>query len=162
MGDKNRKRTSEEYMLLAIDLSRKSRFPYGAVLVKDDYIIGRSDWGCGVAKSSFTHAEMIAIDRALAAGIDVSGATLYSSCEPCIMCAGAILQHGVGELYFGCTLQDSHSHVTPELILPVTKLAKIIQSDIIIHPQSHRAEALQAMEEWAKVGDTVTLKKYFS
>lgn len=150
MGDKNRKRTSEEYMLLAIDLSRKSRFPYGAVLVKDDHIIGRSDWGCGVAKSSFAHAEMVAIDQALAAGIDVSGATLYSSCEPCIMCAGAILQHGVGELYFGCALQDSNSYVTSEVILPVTTLAEITRSDILVHPQYYRAEALQAMKEWVR------------
>ena len=37
--------TDREYMQIAIDISKKAKYPYGAIVVKDDKIIGRSDWG---------------------------------------------------------------------------------------------------------------------
>lgn len=46
----------EKYMDLAIGLSKTATYPYGAVIVKDDKVIGRSDAETPVAKSAFSHA----------------------------------------------------------------------------------------------------------
>ena len=45
--------TDEEYMKIAIDLSKKSKYPYGAIIVKEGKIIGRSDAQTKINKSIF-------------------------------------------------------------------------------------------------------------
>lgn len=57
--------TDKEYMDLAIELSNKAYYPYGAVIVKDNQIIGRSDAIVPVAQTEFSHAELSAIEDAM-------------------------------------------------------------------------------------------------
>lgn len=57
--------TDKEYMDLAIELSGKAYYPYGAIIVKDNKIIGRSDSDTPVSKSAFSHAELRAIEDAM-------------------------------------------------------------------------------------------------
>jgi tRNA(Arg) A34 adenosine deaminase TadA len=67
--------------------------PFGAVVVKDGRIAGEG-WNRVVATQDPTaHAEVVAIRNACAelGTFDLSGATIYTSCEPCPMCLGAIL-----------------------------------------------------------------------
>lgn len=105
--------TDKEYMNLAIELSKKADYPYGAVIVKDNKIIGRSDANTTVSKSGFSHAELRAIEDAMdhlgghLCAEGGKGATIYSSCEPCAMCMGAILYTGISRLVYGATLEDS-------------------------------------------------------
>lgn len=55
----------KKYMNLAIELSKTATYPYGAVIVKDDKVIGRSDAETSVSKNAFSHAELRAIEDAL-------------------------------------------------------------------------------------------------
>lgn len=57
--------TDKKYMDLAIELSSKAYYPYGAVIVKDNKIIGRSDADVPVSKTGFSHAELRAIEDAM-------------------------------------------------------------------------------------------------
>lgn len=57
--------TDKEYMQIAIDISKKSKYPYGAIVVKDNKIIGRSDSEKVKIDTCYTHAEFIAIQDAL-------------------------------------------------------------------------------------------------
>ncbi len=50
--------TDEQFMDIAIDISKKAEFPFGAIIVKNGEIIGRSDDETIVQKSIFTHAEL--------------------------------------------------------------------------------------------------------
>ena len=80
-------------MRRAIELSLESVVahrggPFGAVIVKDGAIIGEG-FNCVTAHNDPTaHAEIVAIRAACAhiAHFDLSGAVLYTSCEPCPMC----------------------------------------------------------------------------
>lgn len=54
--------TDEQYIDIAISISKKSKYPYGAVVVKDDEIIGRSDDNTLIGKSMYSHAELMAIE----------------------------------------------------------------------------------------------------
>ena len=51
------------------------------------------------------HAELVAVDAALAErrAVDWRAATLYVTCEPCIMCAAALAQLGLRRCFFGCS-----------------------------------------------------------
>lgn len=57
--------TDKDYMNIAIELSKKAYYPYGAIIVKDNKIIGRSDKDVPVSKTAYSHAELRAIEDAM-------------------------------------------------------------------------------------------------
>ncbi len=77
--------------------------PIGAVIVKDGQIIGRGHNMTETAKDPTVHAEMIAIRQAAQAlgGWRLSDCEMYVTCEPCSMCAGAIVWARIKTLYIG-------------------------------------------------------------
>jgi tRNA(adenine34) deaminase len=79
--------------------------PIGAVVVKDDKIIGRGYNLRETGLDPTAHAEMIAIRQASQhlGAWRLSGCTLYVTLEPCPMCAGAIVQSRVDHVVYGAT-----------------------------------------------------------
>lgn len=97
----------EEYLTLALSLARDAErtgeVPVGAVVVLDGRIIGRGH-NCPIARNDPTaHAEMLALREAAetVGNYRVDGATLYATLEPCVMCAGALVNARVARLVFG-------------------------------------------------------------
>ncbi|MBN2570490.1 MAG: nucleoside deaminase [Ignavibacteriales bacterium] len=83
--------------------SEQNEIPIGAVVVKDNKIIGRGHNQTELLKDNTAHAEMIAITAAgnhLNSKI-LEGCDLYVTVEPCVMCVGAILLTKIKNLYFG-------------------------------------------------------------
>ncbi len=96
-------------MRLALDEAVRARalgeVPIGAVVVLGDEVVGR---GCNQpisAEDPTAHAEIIAI-RAAAAAVGnyrLTGATLYVTIEPCLMCVGAMIHARVALVVYGAT-----------------------------------------------------------
>lgn len=103
-----------KYMESAIKLSKKNLKsrdggPFGAVVVKDGKIIGRSS-NCVIKNNDPTaHAEIMAIRAACAKikSYDLSGCVLYTSCYPCPMCLAAIIWANIKTVYYGNTKEDA-------------------------------------------------------
>ncbi len=104
----------EEYMREAIQLSldnmqKNAGWPFGAVIVKDGKIIGK--WWNQVtsANDPTAHGEIVAIrDACRKLGtFDLHGCEIYTSCEPCPMCYGAISRARIGKIYYGNTEHDA-------------------------------------------------------
>ncbi len=72
---------------------RSGEVPVGAVIVKDGKVIARGKNARETGKSAVLHAELSAIQKACKklGGWRLTGCTLYVTLEPCIMCAGAIM-----------------------------------------------------------------------
>lgn len=96
------------YLRLAIERSRTARArgnrPFGAVVVGEDGRILAETW-CNTSESGDCtgHAETNAV-RQVSPNVDrdtLSRATIYSSAEPCVMCAGAIFWSNIGRVVFG-------------------------------------------------------------
>lgn len=94
-------------MRMALDLAREAEcageVPAGAVVVLQDRVIGRGR-NAPIERSDPTaHAEILALREAAAAigNYRLEGATLYSTLEPCVMCAGALVAARVERLVFG-------------------------------------------------------------
>jgi len=99
----------EKYMKACIELARKAMEggdpPFGAVLVREGKVIAADHNRTASENHFMRHAEINILIQALERfGPDVfSGCTLYSSNEPCPMCAGAIYWSGVRQVVYGMT-----------------------------------------------------------
>ena len=97
----------EKWMLKALRESQKAfnddEVPIGAIIVKDETIIGRGYNQVEKLHDSTAHAEMIAITSASNSigGWRLNDCTLYVTKEPCVMCYGAILNSRIKEIIFG-------------------------------------------------------------
>ncbi len=124
----------------AIDLSAKSiengGGPFGAVVVKDGKIIGKASNGVTLLNDPTAHAEVLAIREAAKTiqSFDLSGSVIYTSCEPCPMCLGAIYWAGITDVYYANTRYDaakigfSDQFIYDELALPVAdRQVKLIE-----------------------------------
>ena len=101
-----------DFMRMAIDLSRKAvehgNEPFGAVLVKDGEAVFTNENQIYTKHDATFHAEAGLIRRFTEeTGItDLSGYTLYSSCEPCFMCSGAMVWTKLGRLVYAASNTD--------------------------------------------------------
>ena len=89
-------------LALAEQAQAAGEVPVGAVIVLNGEVVGR---GCNspiAANDPTAHAEMLAIREACAriGNYRLEGATLYSTLEPCVMCAGALVAARVATLVF--------------------------------------------------------------
>ncbi|MBO4245391.1 MAG: nucleoside deaminase [Bacilli bacterium] len=139
----------EQYIDIAIEISKKANHPYGAIVVKDGKIIGRSDDNTLLENSMYSHAELIAIESASNNKNlygDLKGATMYVSCEPCMMCMGAILYEEFSKIVYAATLQDSNNNYCPEVITDIDVLAKYANNKIEIVKELHRDKAIEVLK----------------
>ncbi|RIJ41961.1 nucleoside deaminase [Pontibacter oryzae] len=104
----------ETFMREAIRLSREKMEqgyggPFGAVIVRQNEIIARGFNNVLSSHDPTAHAEVDAIRKAaLALGThDLADCTIYTSCEPCPMCLGAIYWARLKKVYFGNTHSDA-------------------------------------------------------
>lgn len=146
-------------MLEAIKLSRsgmenKDGGPFGCVIVKDDKIVGRG-WNKVIALNDPTaHAEVTAIRDACTnlGSFQLDGCELYTSCEPCPMCMGAIYWARPDRVYFANNREDAanigfdDSMIYDELAVPIDD--RKISMDCI-----GRDQAIKVFEEWSEKVD---------
>ncbi len=97
----------EQFMAEALALAREGaqgeEVPVGAVVVAGSEIIGRA-YNSPVSRNDPTaHAEILALRDAAAriGNYRLTGATLYCTLEPCVMCAGALVAARIKRLVFG-------------------------------------------------------------
>src|SRR5471032_1424723 len=97
----------EQFMRICLEIGveadKEGNMGVGSVIVQDGKIVVRGRNQIRTARSPLIHAEMDAIaDACRNLGTDdLSGATLYTTMEPCPMCAGALLQAKIGEWVVG-------------------------------------------------------------
>lgn len=102
------------FMARAIQLSidnvvRGNGGPFGAVIVKDGKIVAEGVNSVTAKNDPTAHAEMVAIREACArlGSFVLKGCDIYTSCEPCPMCLGAIYWAHLSRIYFGNVAADA-------------------------------------------------------
>lgn len=145
-----------EFMREAITLSIENvksgnGGPFGAVIVKDGKIIARGVNGVTSSNDPTAHAEVVAIRNAckVLGRFQLDGCEIYTSCEPCPMCLGAIYWARPDKMYFANTKSDAarinfdDQFIYEELELPFQKRK-------LVTIQMMNKEALQAFDFWTK------------
>ncbi|MBO8455728.1 MAG: nucleoside deaminase [Bacteroidetes bacterium] len=152
--------TKQELMKTAIDLSVKNVAegggPFGAVIAKDGKIVATGVNRVTADHDPTAHAEVSAIRAAAKAlgTFDLSGCEIYTSCEPCPMCLGAIYWAHLDRMYYGNTKTDAakagfdDAFIYKELDLDPQK--RSLRSEMMMHD-----EALEAFGDWMKKDDKI-------
>ncbi len=149
------------FMARAIELSienvRSGRGgPFAAVVVKDGKIIAEGTNCVTSTNDPTAHAEIVAIREAAKklGHFELSGCEIYTTCEPCPMCLGAIYWARPAKLYFANTAEDAarigfdDSLIFQEFKLPHAKKGIPIT-------QIMREEALAAFRAWEEKEDKI-------
>ena len=104
----------EAFMKRAIEMAEhgmdtNAGGPFGCVIVKDGEIIAESHNEVTSTNDPTAHAEMVAIRKACEKlnSFQLDDCTIYTSCEPCPMCLGAIYWARPKMVYFACTKEDA-------------------------------------------------------
>lgn len=92
-----------EALALAAEAERHGEVPVGAIVVRESKVLGRGFNSPVRLSDPSAHAEMLAIREAAAAAGNyrLENTTLYSTLEPCVMCAGALVNARITRLVFG-------------------------------------------------------------
>ena len=144
----------ERFMLEAIKLSRsgmenKDGGPFGCIIVKGDEIIGRG-WNKVIVENDPTaHAEVTAIRDACATlnSFQLEGCELYTSCEPCPMCMGAIYWARPDRIYYANTRYDA-ANIGFDDSMIYKELTCTIEERKICMEHINREAAVKVFEEW--------------
>lgn len=99
--------TDKHYMALALEEAKKAfkedEVPIGAIIVRDGEILGKGHNEKEKRRDATAHAEILALQEAMknVDGWRLTGATIYVTIEPCVMCVGALLQARIKRIVFG-------------------------------------------------------------
>ena len=135
-------------------MDRKEGGPFGAIVVKDGKIIGRGNNRVLTTNDPTAHAEVVAIRDACKnlGAFQLDDCDIYTSCEPCPMCLGAIYWARPRRVFFGCTRTDAadiefdDDFIYKEITVPLD------QRQIPMIPLL-REEALVVFKEWQENPD---------
>ena len=151
--------TQKNFMCQAIELAKNGMLagnggPFGCVIVKDGKIIGQGSNMVLKTNDPTAHAEVVAIREACKNlnHFQLEGCEVYTSCEPCPMCLGAIFWARPVRVFYACTKEDAADAGFDD---------EFIYQEIEITPEKRqipmiammREESLKAFELWKEKGD---------
>ncbi len=144
------------FMQRAIELSKLAvehgNEPFGAVLVKNNEIVFENENQIYTRKDPTFHAEFGLIRRFIEKkGIsDLSEYTLYSSCEPCFMCCGAMVWAKLGKLVYGASDIDLCNILGVDGSKCSETVFKSMGTQTLVTPGIMRDEALKVLKDYFK------------
>jgi guanine deaminase len=150
-----------EFMDRAIELARRgvdqnAGGPFGCVVVRNGEVIGEGSNSVTSTNDPTAHAEIIAIRNACKSlnSFQLDDCTIYTSCEPCPMCLGAIYWARPARVLYACTRSDAavigfdDDHIYRELEKENT------DRELALEPLM-REEALEVFGQWAAKPDKI-------
>lgn len=150
-----------EFMMRAIELARAGMAanaggPFGAVVVKDGEVIGEGNNRVTSTNDPTAHAEINAIRQACEKlqSFQLDGCTIYTSCEPCPMCLGAIYWARPERVVYACTRQDA-AEIGFDDDFIYRELDKPVAGRTLALVNMMRADALEVFAEWSAKPDKI-------
>jgi tRNA(Arg) A34 adenosine deaminase TadA len=145
-----------EAIALAVGNVKNGGGPFGAVIVKDGVVVATGVNRVTANNDPTAHAEVSAIRAACTklGTFDLSGCVLYTSCEPCPMCLGAIYWAHIHKVYYGASQFDAaaagfdDSFIYRELEIPKERRGKPMEN---VLPE----EASEPFDAWREKSDKV-------
>lgn len=148
----------DRWMHLAIEQARRGiacgQSPFGAVVVRAGSVVAAGHNEVWQRNDITAHAEIVALQRACAAlaTIDLSGCTIYTTTEPCPMCASGIHWARLDACVAGATIADAAAAGFNELRLSARDLYRSGGSRVKLIEGVQRRECAALFAEWQRAG----------
>jgi guanine deaminase len=128
---------------IAVNGMKNGGGPFGAVVSKDGKIISEAINRVVLINDPTAHAEILAIRQAASflKSHDLGECTLYSSCEPCPMCLGAIYWAGIKKVVYACDRLDAERAGFSD---------KLIYEEIMLDPANRKISFLRLTDAGGK------------
>jgi len=139
---------------LSIDNVKNGGGPFGAVIVKDGKVIATGVNRVTLSIDPTAHAEVNAIRKAAKklGTFDLAGCEIYTSCEPCPMCFGAIYWAHLDKMYYGNNKTDAKNIGFDDSFI-YNELELAPEKRRLITVQKLPDEAIKAFKAWASKTD---------
>ncbi len=154
--------TDSEAMHLAIAKCREGiaagQSPFGAAVLRGDRIIACTHNTVWRGTDPTAHAEVNAIRQASAAlqTINLSGCTMFTTCEPCPMCLAAIHWAKIERVVYGASIADAQTAGFSELHIPAQEMVMRGGSNLIVEGGVCRDQCRALFDEWHAAGRSET------
>lgn len=141
---------------LALESVRTGGGPFGALVVRDGRVLGRGANRVTPDNDPTAHAEVVAIRAACTAAgsFSLAGAELYTSCEPCPMCLGAIWWARLERVHFAGTRADAAAAGFDDAAL-YEEVSRPLPARVLPLRPLLRDEGLAAFAAWTAKADRV-------
>ncbi|KAL6077908.1 putative CMP/dCMP deaminase, zinc-binding [Balamuthia mandrillaris] len=157
----NNNTREQRFMLLALEEGRKAlaegEVPVGCVFVCNEKVIAAAANKTNALRNATLHAEIVAIDQIME--LDAEATTnifpqceLFVTCEPCVMCASALMQVGIKKVYFGCR-NERFGGCGSVLNLHLPNGEGIRQAGYEVESGLYAEEAIQLLKEFYEAGN---------
>ncbi|MFK5959369.1 MAG: nucleoside deaminase [Lutibacter sp.] len=148
-----------KFIRRAIELAREgvksnAGGPFGAVVVKNNVIIAEGHNSVTSVNDPTAHAEIVAIRKACEklGSFQLDDCTIYTSCEPCPMCLGAIYWARPKNVFYACTREDAAEIDFDDQFI-YNEIGKNIEDRQIKFTQIMQNEAITVFKEWQSKTD---------
>jgi tRNA(Arg) A34 adenosine deaminase TadA len=130
--------------------------PFGCIVVKDGEIIGRGNNKVTSTNDPTAHAEVTAVRDACKklASFQLAGCIIYTSCEPCPMCLGAIYWARPDKVYYGSNQADAADIGFDDAFI-YTEIPLPYEERSIPFEQVGREIALAPFQKWSEKQDKI-------
>ncbi|MFQ5604061.1 MAG: nucleoside deaminase [bacterium] len=151
--------SDEKYMEMAIEQARigmaNGQTPFGACIVKNGEVISCVHNVVWESTDITAHAEVHAIRKACQKLnlIDLTGCTIYSTCEPCPMCFSACHWAKISRIVYGARIEDARNAGFSELTISNESMKKFGNSAIEIVGDFLRSENQAIFKEWSNLNN---------
>jgi len=150
---------NEKFMQEAIQLARNGvkqnqGGPFGAIIIKDNQIIGRGNNRVLTNLDPTSHAEVVAIREACQTigNFHLQGCIIYTNCEPCPMCLGAIYWARIEKIIYAANRDDAKNIGFDDEFF-YQELNKPLAQRLIPAQEFMREQALAVFNEWQNKSD---------
>ena len=151
-------REDERFMRLALDACRQGidagQSPFGACIVRRGQVLACEHNHVWLNTDPTAHAEVQAIRRACTSGnaLHLTGATIYSTTEPCPMCFTAIHWARIDRIVYAADVADAQRFGFNELAITNAALQQAGGTTVTLVPNVLRPEALTLFQHWQHEG----------
>jgi tRNA(Arg) A34 adenosine deaminase TadA len=133
---------------------RAGQSPFGCAIVRDGKVVASAHNTVWDSCDSTAHAEVNAVRRACQklGTIDLSGCTLYTTCEPCPMCYSAAHWARIDKVVYGAEIADAQAAGFNELVIPADKMRRFSGDEMELVPHFMRDDCRELFVEWKRHG----------
>src|SRR5690554_5805659 len=142
----------QEAIAMAAENARHGGGPFGALIVKDGMVVGKGVNRVVETDDPTAHAEVVAIKDACrnAGAFRLDGCVIYTSCEPCPMCLGAIYWAHLDHIVFAATKDDASRCGFDDSFI-YEEMALALEHRSIPVKRVEIENALEPFEDWSRL-----------